>query len=116
MLDTKSTSATLGLPNRSGPLLPFQSATLAPAGRGGIPNNADTVVLGLSATDTTMAVGALVTYPTGSPPILTGLNYRIGTNVESTVPSTLGADGTMSFLNFATTSVNLLGDVYGYYR
>jgi hypothetical protein len=80
-----------------------------------LPANARTVLLGLSATDAALAVGALATYPVGGPASV-ALTYRTGTNVETTVAMSLADDGTTRLLNYSGTPINVLGDVYGYLR
>jgi hypothetical protein len=116
VFDNQSTSASLSVPGLTGPLLAWTTATLPVAGRGGVPANAHAVALGFSGVNAP-AQGFLITWPTGTPPVaISHLNPRAGTGVANTLMSGLGTGGSLGVFYLSFTSVDLLGDAYGYYR
>jgi Tol biopolymer transport system component len=116
VLDSKSTSASLGIPGHTGPLLSAEFASVPLAGRGGIPSNARDVAVNMSSTGVANG-GVLIMWPFGAPmAVHSDLAYRSGVKASSTVPSGLGTNGRVQLFNFAATSVHIFADAQGYYR
>ncbi|WP_329496597.1 PKD domain-containing protein [Kitasatospora herbaricolor] len=83
-------------------------------GTGGVPANATSVVLNVTATDAT-AESFLTAYPAGtSRPSASNLNVRPGQIVPNQVIVPVGADGTVNLYNHLG-STHVIVDVFGYY-
>jgi hypothetical protein len=84
------------------------------AGVGGVPANADAVVLNVTVTDTTQS-SFLTIWPKGSDrPTASSLNWQAGWTVPNAVTVKVGADGQVSVFN-NRGEVNVIFDVVGYY-
>ena len=82
------------------------------AGRAGIPGDATSVVLNVTATEPD-AWGFLTVHPTGTTqPNASSLNYAAGQTIANTVVAGIGADGPVSIYTFADT--HLIVDVAGH--
>jgi hypothetical protein len=95
---------------------PNQSITLQVTGRGGVPTaGVGAVYLNFVATGGT-APGFLTVFPTGSSqPGVSSLNYVPGPNVANAVISQVGTGGQVTIRNTSAGSVDLVGDVGGYF-
>ncbi|MFB7619501.1 PKD domain-containing protein [Kitasatospora sp. NPDC056181] len=106
LLDTRSDDSALG-----------QGATrrLKVAGAGGVPANATSVVLNVTATEST-STGFFTVYPAGTarPAAGSNLNTVPGRNIPNQVVVPLGADGSVELYNRAGRS-HAVVDVFGYY-
>jgi hypothetical protein len=95
---------------------PNQSITLQVTSRGGVPiAGVGAVYLNFVATGGT-APGFLTVFPTGSSqPGVSSLNYLPGPNVANAVISQVGTGGQVTIRNTSAGSVDLVGDVGGYF-
>jgi hypothetical protein len=85
------------------------------AGRGGVPSDATSVVLNLTAVNPS-AWSNLLAYPTGAVmPLASNLNYRAGQTVPNLVIVKIGSSGNISLFNKVGTT-DVVADVMGYYR
>lgn len=110
LLDTRS-----GIGAPAGPLGEAKVITVAIRGQGGIPSDADTVVLNVTATEPS-AGGYITVWPTGVPqPNASNLNTLPGVTVPNLVVTRIGADGTVSIAN-AFGTVHLLADAVAWSR
>ena len=83
------------------------------AGRAGVPVDASTAVLTVTAVDP-LANAFLTVHPTGMPrPNASNVNYNQGQNIANTVLARLGVDGKVSIFTQAAT--HLIVDVSGYF-
>ena len=110
ILDTRSN---LGA---TGAVAPLGVTKVKVTGRGGVPaSGVSAVVMNVTAVNPTK-VGFLTVYPSGTVrPVASSLNYVIGKTVPNLVVVPVGADGTVTIYNGSTASVNVVGDVSGYY-
>jgi hypothetical protein len=84
------------------------------AGTHGVPANATSVVLNVTAVNGS-TTSYLTIWPSGEArPLASSLNWTNGDARPNSVTATLGAGGKVSFFNFAGT-VHVLADVAGYY-
>jgi hypothetical protein len=92
-----------------------QTIELQIAGRHGVPNDAEAVVLNVTATDT-LGWGYVVAYPCGeTPPTASNLNYtEQGQTTPNAVVTKLGAGGTIC-LATGEAGAQLIADVSGYF-
>lgn len=91
-----------------------KTRVLAVAGYGGVPSaHVSAVVVNLTATGST-ASGAITAYSGGTPPNASNVNYRSGQTVANLASVKLGTDGTLTFYNRSSGSVQLIVDVAGY--
>jgi hypothetical protein len=115
ILDTRSN---VGL---SGHFSPQQNRDLVVGGQGGVPADADSVVMNVTATNPS-AGGWLTLYPTGqSLPTASNLNFAAGQSVANLVTVKLGTAGKVTITNTGGVpsgggTVDVLGDVIGYYK
>ncbi len=80
-----------------------------------IPSNATSVVLNVTATNTTQAGGFLTVYPTGSSiPNTSSINFTAGQSVPNLVQVGIGLNGQVSVYNF-NGSTDVIVDVEGYF-
>ncbi|MCW2598435.1 MAG: hypothetical protein JWM02_264, partial [Frankiales bacterium] len=84
------------------------------AGRGGVPADAKTVVVTLTATNVT-AAGFITGWYGGSRPATSDLNLLPGSTVANLAVIPLSSTGTISLYNLAGHT-DLIADVLGYYR
>jgi hypothetical protein len=90
-----------------------QTLTLPILGLFGVPNDALSVALNVTAADAD-ANGFLTIFPTGSVlPTASNVNYTPGTAVPNLVVAKIGVDGSISI--FAEQPTNVIVDVFGYY-
>ena len=83
-------------------------------GAGGVPADADAVVLNVTVTDTT-AASYLTVWPAGqTQPTVSSLNWSAGTTIPNAVTVKLPASGKVSIFNFAGNA-DVVFDVAGYY-
>ena len=107
-LDTRN-----GTGGRSTPLGPNGSFDVTVRGVGGVPADADSVVLNVTAVFPT-ATSWLTVWPAGqAKPLASSLNYVAGQVVPNAVICKVGSNGKVS-LNNANGSVNVVVDVMGY--
>ncbi|MEZ5145454.1 MAG: alpha/beta hydrolase, partial [Acidimicrobiales bacterium] len=98
----------------SSPWGPGTTREVSVAGVGGVPADADAVVLNVTATSTT-AASFLSVWPTGGPrPLVSSLNWSAGQTVPNAVTVKVGAGGTVSVFN-PTGSVDVVIDVVGWF-
>ena len=90
-----------------------QTLTLGVAGLGGVPTTATSVVINVTATDTTSA-GYLTVFPSGAVPLASNLNWARGVTVPNLVIATLNSSGGLSIYNNAG-STDVVVDVLGWY-
>ena len=84
-------------------------------GRGGVPADADAVVLNVTVTDTS-ASSFLTLWPTGqTKPTASNLNWTGGLTIPNAVTVKLGTAGKVSVFNLLG-NVNVIIDVAGYYK
>ena len=85
-------------------------------GRGGVPAGTSAVVLNVTAVTPTRS-GYLTVYADGTAaPASSNLNFNAQQTVANLVVAPVGADGKLRFFNGSSGTVQLLGDVAGYYR
>ncbi len=88
--------------------------TVTVGGHGGVPANADSVVLNVTVADTTSS-SYLSVWPTGqSQPTASSLNWTAGEVIPNAVTVKLGSSGQISVFNQAG-SADVIIDVAGYY-
>jgi hypothetical protein len=98
----------------AGKLGPGQAIDLQVTGRGGVPADAGSVVLNVTATEPT-ASGFLTLYPTGTAtPTASNLNFVPGQTVPNLVVTKLGTNGRVRILNSSGTT-HVVADVMGWY-
>ncbi len=106
-----------GVGNAGGYATPWGPATAREVhvgGVGGVPVDADAVVLNVTVTDPTTA-GYLSIYPSGaSRPTVSSLNFTAGETIPNQVTVKLGTGGRISIYNFSG-NVDVVADVTGYY-
>ena len=104
LLDTRE----VGAPSQAG-----QVTELQVAGRGGVPIDATTAVLSVTAVDARQP-GFVTAYPCGStPPTASTVNYRVGEIVANLAVVKIGAGGKVCVFTYGTT--DLLADVNGWF-
>lgn len=113
LLDTRAGGATIDSLFSAAGLRPSGTITeLAVTGRGGVPANAETVVLNITATGPT-ADGFVSVYPCGiTQPNASNLNFANGSDVANTVIVKPGTAGKVCIYNSGQT--HLIADVNGY--
>ncbi|HUF99430.1 MAG TPA: hypothetical protein VMM60_14975 [Ilumatobacter sp.] len=113
ILDTRPAPENVG--GFVGPLSTGQIHTFAVTGVAGVPANAASVVLNVTATGTTER-SFLTVYPTGEPqPVVSNLNWTAGgATVPNLVTVKVGAGGQVSVFN-AFGNVHVIADIAGYY-
>lgn len=111
LMDTR-----IGTGGTTGPVAAHGTVQLQVAGVQGIPSaNVTGVVLNLTALSESSS-GILVAYPDGWPqPTTSTVNYQAGTNLADLVIVPVGADGKIDIFNSSNGTVQLLGDVFGYF-
>ena len=83
------------------------------ASRAGVPDNAGSVVLNVTVTDTQQA-GFVTVYPCGTPrPTASNLNFTTGQTVPNAVVAKVGSGGSVCLFTSAPT--HLIADVNGYF-
>jgi hypothetical protein len=83
-------------------------------GVGGVPANADAVIMNVTATEPT-ADGFITVYPAGTAkPTASNLNFVAGQNIANLVTAKVGTGGQVNIYNFAGTT-HVLFDVVGYF-
>ncbi|MEY2554678.1 MAG: hypothetical protein QOC57_2538, partial [Ilumatobacteraceae bacterium] len=96
-----------------GPVGRGSTLTLTVNGRGGVPGNADSVVLNVTATEAA-GPGYITVYPCGQPqPVASSLNYSTGQTVPNSVIAKVGSNGSVCL--FASEATHLIADVAGYF-
>jgi len=90
-----------------------QTVELQVTGRGGVPVDAESVVLNVTVTEP-VGSGFVTVFPCGSPqPLASNLNYVINQNVPNAVIARLGTGGTVCL--FVSEATHLVVDVNGYF-
>ena len=114
LLDTRPTGQTVdGQHQAVGRILANGTYTLPVLDRAGVPNDADTVVLNVTAVHPS-AAGYLTVFPCGQAvPNASNLNVPLGGVVPNLVLARVGADGKVCF--FTSAATDLLVDVSGYF-
>jgi hypothetical protein len=96
-----------------GPVGRGSTVALKVTDRGGVPANADAVVLNVTATEAA-GPGYVTVYPCGQPqPLASSLNYTAGQTVPNSVIAKVGSSGTVCL--FASEGTQLIADVAGYF-
>jgi hypothetical protein len=115
LLETRPGSTTTdALDNGSGRRTAGSVYQLQVAGRAGVPTNATTVALNLTATNAT-GIGYVTAYPCDQPmPNASSLNYAPGTPIANTVLARLSANGSVCLLT-ADADTDLIADVNGWF-
>src|ERR1700692_4901979 len=86
---------------------------LTVAGRGGVPVDAEAVVLNVTVTEA-LGPGFVTVYPCGSErPTASNLNYVVGSTMPNAVIAKVGANGQVCLYTLAP--VHLIVDVNGYF-
>jgi len=81
---------------------------------GGVPANADAVIMNVTVTEPT-ADGFITVYPTGTArPTASNLNFVAGQNIANLVTAKVGTGGQVNIYNFAGNT-HVLFDVVGYF-
>jgi len=113
--DTRSGSGSLSVPGLSGPLGAASSMQLSMHNRAAIPANARAVAVVLSSTSIATP-GLLLVGPVVDPPTFRlSLMYWPNTvSAGNVLP--LGEDGGIRGVNYASSSVHLFAEAYGYFR
>ena len=110
LLDTRN-----GIGAPKAPVGEGKVITLAVRGAGGVPADADAVVLNVTAVEPSVG-GYITVWPTGlAQPGSSNLNTEANKNVPNLVATRIGADGSVSFFN-AFGTVQLLADVVAWTR
>jgi Fibronectin type III domain len=115
LLDTRKPSGSTvdGLHQATGRVGAGQVYELPVAGRGGVPADAASAVLNVTAVDPSGG-GFVTVFPCGQPlPQASNLNYQAGDVVPNAVLAKIGAGGKVCFFTFA--EADLLVDVAGYF-
>jgi len=112
VLDTRISGERLGEWSGSGPLLAGTTAEIPVSSAAGIPADATTAVVNLTATEA-VADGFLTVYPCeGSVPTTSNLNYLASASRAVTAFAPISSTGTICVYTHSTTEV--IVDVYGY--
>jgi alpha-tubulin suppressor-like RCC1 family protein/lysophospholipase L1-like esterase len=114
LLDTRAGQTTIdGQYAAVGTLGAGQVIEVPVAGRGGVADDAASVVMNLTAADT-QAAGYATVFPCGEPvPNASNVNYVAGQNVPNAVVSRVGAGGKVCVFTYAAS--DFIIDVSGYY-
>jgi len=114
LVETRSTGTTDdGIQQGVGRLIAGETLEVAIAGRAGVPSNAGSVMLQITATDQS-AAGFVTVHPSGrSRPTVSNLNHEPGVAVGNTAIVQLGANGNVCL--FSERSVHMIVDVVGYF-
>lgn len=108
IVDTRTGQGSAG-----GPFRPGETRKVQVVGMAGVPANARSVILNVTAVDPT-SWGWLVVWPTGrQQPVASNLNWPGGSNVPNMVMTGIGPDGTISIYN-DLGNTDVLVDVFGY--
>ena len=111
LLDTRPSPTVDGVSTGWGIRLGGNTSRVQVAGRGGVPADATTAVLNVTAADAVDS-GFLTVYPCDqSRPLASNVNYQAGSTVPNAVLVKLDVDGSVCIFNYATTHV--LVDVSG---
>jgi hypothetical protein len=112
ILDTRNGTGTGGV---VAPVGPDKQIALQVTGAGGVPADANSVVLNLTATAGT-APSFVTVWPDGEPrPTASVLNVQPGVDTPNMITVKLGANGKVDIYNFAG-SVHVVADVAGYFH
>jgi hypothetical protein len=118
VFDTRATSGTCpSAPVRAvGKLGPGATMSVKVTGVGGVPDDATAVVMNVTAVTAT-AVTYITVFPHGVPtrPTVSNLNVNNGQAVPNLTIMPIGTGGMVDFFN-ATGTVNLIGDISGYFE
>ncbi|MCA4133049.1 carboxypeptidase regulatory-like domain-containing protein [Arthrobacter sp. M4] len=94
---------------------PGGSVAVQVAGTGGVPANAAAVVMNVTVTEPS-SFGFITAYASGSAkPNASNVNYAAGQTVPNLVVVPVGADGKVILSNTSSGSVQIIGDVSGYF-
>ena len=119
VLDSRAAGSGSGLGGSGGAAAPWGPGTtreVVVTGAGGVPSDADAVVLNVTATNTT-AASFLSIWPTGTPapqPLVSSLNWSSGQTIANAVTARVGTAGRISIFNPSGT-VDVVVDVVGWY-
>jgi Metallo-peptidase family M12/IPT/TIG domain len=115
IVDTRNATGTYGGPS----LAATSSRTFVAAGQCGIPTSAIAISANVTATIPSTAAGSFTLYPGNAFPLGTSnVSFAAGQTVAGQVIVTLASDGSGSFavLNSASSTVNFVFDVNGYFQ
>jgi hypothetical protein len=100
----------------SGPVPPTQVISVQVVGRGGVPaSGVGAVVLNVTVTDPQFG-GYLTVYPDGvTRPATSNLNFSKGETIPNLVVAPLGSNGKVDFYNGSGGTVQIIGDVSGWF-
>lgn len=111
-LDTRASGNTIdNQEQRRGPVSGGSFITIPIAGRPGVPENATSALLNVTAVQAS-AAGFATVYPCGDRPTASSLNFQQGVNVANAVVAKLSEDGEVCI--FAERTANFLIDVTGF--
>ncbi|UKA64019.1 S8 family serine peptidase [Arthrobacter sp. FW306-04-A] len=110
-LDTR-----IGTGGVNGPVGPGQTINVKVTGRGGLPATGVSAVAMNITVANTASNGFITAYAGGTPqPGTSNVNYGPGQIVANFAITPVGADGTISFTNNSSGTVQLIADTSGYY-
>lgn len=99
----------------TGPVGPGQTVKVKVTGRGGVPaTGVSAVAMNITATAAT-AAGFITAYAGDTRPNTSNLNYGPGQTVANFAVTPVAADGTVSFTNSSSGTVQIIADTSGYY-
>jgi subtilase family serine protease len=100
----------------SGPVPAENDVSLQVEGRGGVPaSGVSAVVLNVTLTDP-QTEGYLTVYPDGvTRPVTSNLNFSKGQTIPNLVVAPVGSDGKVDFYNGSAGTVQIVGDVSGWF-
>ena len=115
LLDTRAGQSTIdGAQLGAGPVPANTTVELPIAGRGGVPDDANSVVLNVTA-DGAQGSGYITVYACDTPqPVASNVNFVANTPIANAAITKLSATGTVC-LYVAINSVNVIADVSGYF-
>lgn len=113
LLDSRGPGLTIdGLHSGGGVLIPGSTTDLLVAGRGGIPDDVESVAVNVTVTDA-RAAGYLTVFPCGQPPPnASNLNFDGGETIPNLAIVKVGVGGRVCF--YASAAVHLIVDVSGF--
>ncbi len=111
LVDTRNQPTVDGQFSNLGPIAANTSLAFGVTSRGGVPANATTVVLNVTATSP-VTDGFLAVYPCGvAPPATSNVNYRAGQTIANAVVVKVGTGGQVCV--FSSSSTHVIVDVTG---
>jgi hypothetical protein len=113
LADTRAGGGTVdGVGAATGTVLAGSVLDVAVAGRAGVPLDAFSVVLNVTAVDA-QGAGYMTVYPCGTPPNASNLNFGVGQTIPNSVIARLDARGHVCV--YTSASAQVLVDIAGYF-